>query len=173
MQQSNHKCNIVKKRADDYRNCGATWPECGPTARLVMRPVSSTVESLATKAEARASQSQDEFRWGHSLPGLASGKSCHVRCAPKATELLRRQETTRCATSGHSNRPIGAARDLRIKRVRKSQNRVKFTAGGFGCFARLALYSSTAFNTGPITHSYCAPMLYSSRGSNSILNTLG
>src|ERR1700752_1226205 len=73
---------------------------------------------------------------------------------------------------GHSNRPIGAARDLR-KRVRKSQNRVKFAAGGFGCFARLALYSSTAFNTGPITHSYCAPMLYSSRGSDSILNILG
>ena len=77
------------------------------------------------------------------------------------------------ATSEHSNRPIGAARDVRIKRVRESQNRVKFAAGGFGCFARLALYSSTAFNTGPITHSYCVPMLYSSRGSDSMLKILG
>ena len=48
-----------------------------------------------------------------------------------------------------------------------------FAAGGFGCFARLALYCSTTFSTGPITHSYISPMLCSSRGSDSILNTLG
>ena len=53
------------------------------------------------------------------------------------------------------------------------QNRVMFAAGGFGDLTRLALYSSTAFNAGPITHSYIAPMLYSSRGSDSMLKTLG
>src|SRR5712664_913356 len=54
-----------------------------------------------------------------------------------------------------------------------AQNRVMFAAGGFGDFMRLALYSSTAFSTGPITHSYIAPILCSSRGSDSMLKTLG
>ena len=40
-----------------------------------MRPVSSTVQSLATKAEARAGQSQDEVRWG----SLASDLTCQRR----------------------------------------------------------------------------------------------
>jgi hypothetical protein len=40
-------------------------------------------------------------------------------------------------------------------------------AGAFGSRRRLALYSSTIFNAGLITHSYCAPMLCSSRGSDS------
>src|SRR5229473_8150388 len=93
------------------------------------------------------------------------------RVTPESGHCSIQSACLKGATSGHSNRPIGAASDLRIKRVRQSQKRVKFAAGGFGCFTRLALYSSTAFNTGPITHSYCAPMLYSSRGSDSILNT--
>jgi hypothetical protein len=46
-----------------------------------------------------------------------------------------------------------------------------FAAGGFGLRRTLALYSSTTFNVGPITHSYTAPMLYSSRGSASMLKT--
>ena len=54
-----------------------------------------------------------------------------------------------------------------------AQNRVIFAAGGFGYFATLALYSSTAFNSGPATHSYISPMLRSSRGSASMLKTLG
>ena len=53
------------------------------------------------------------------------------------------------------------------------QNRVMFAAGGFGYFATLALYSPTAFNSGPSTHSYISPMLASSRGSASMLNTFG
>ena len=52
-----------------------------------------------------------------------------------------------------------------------AQNRVMFAAGGFGYFATLALYSPTAFNSGPSTHSYISPMLLSSRGSASMLNT--
>jgi hypothetical protein len=60
------------------------------------------------------------------------------------------------------------------KRVGKTgaQNRVMFAAGGFGNFATLALYSSTA-NRGPAAHSYISPMLCSSRGSASMLKTLG
>ena len=54
-----------------------------------------------------------------------------------------------------------------------AQNRVMFAAGGFGYFATLALYSPTAFNSGPSTHSYISPMLLSSRGSASMLNTFG
>jgi len=53
------------------------------------------------------------------------------------------------------------------------QNRVMFAAGGFGFFARLASYSSTSFNSGPKTQLYISPMLCSSCGSDSILNTLG
>ena len=54
-----------------------------------------------------------------------------------------------------------------------AQNRVMLAAGGFGYFAALALYSSTAFNSGPTTHSYISLMLCSSCGSASMLNTLG
>ena len=53
------------------------------------------------------------------------------------------------------------------------QKRVMFAGGGFGCLGRLALYSSTTFRTGPITQLYISPMLCSSRGSDSMLNTLG
>ena len=43
--------------------------------------------------------------------------------------------------------------------IESSQKRVMFAAGGFGLRRTLALYSSTTFNAGPITHSYTAPML--------------
>ena len=54
-----------------------------------------------------------------------------------------------------------------------SQNFVMFAAGEFGCFASVALYASTVFSTGPMTQLYISPMLCSSRGSDSMLNTLG
>ena len=57
--------------------------------------------------------------------------------------------------------------------LHSTQNRVIFAAGGFGYFATLALYSPTAFSNGPATHSYISPMLCSSRGSDSMLKTLG
>ena len=53
------------------------------------------------------------------------------------------------------------------------QNRVMFAAGGFGYFATLSLYFCTALNNGTATHWYISPMLCSSRGSASMLKTLG
>ena len=61
----------------------------------------------------------------------------------------------------------------RARWVIDAQNRVIFAAGGFGLRATLALYSPTAFSTGPKTKLYISPILYSSYGSASMLNTFG
>ena len=51
---------------------------------------------------------------GSFATGRAGSNSGHVRCAPKATELLRRQETTRCAISGLMRRSKQALFDHRV-----------------------------------------------------------
>jgi hypothetical protein len=66
-----------------------------------------------------------------------------------------------------------AAKSPKQTQAFAAQNFVMFAAGGFGFFARLALYSCTIFSSGPKTQLYNSPMLCSSCGSDSILNTLG
>jgi hypothetical protein len=78
------------------------------------------------------------------------------------------------AIEGFADDPLGFERKPQgFSTSRGHQKRVMFAAGGFGYLRRLALYSSTIFSVGPMTHSYCAPMLCSSRGSDSMLKTLG
>src|SRR5271167_601428 len=69
--------------------------------------------------------------------------------------------------------PEPSTQDPKQTQAFAAQNFVMFAAGGFGFFARLALYSSTIFSSGPKTQLYNSPMLCSSCGSDSMLNTLG
>ena len=123
------------------------------------------------------------------VPALATERTMPLRCESLEPPMSQMGQNPKIFLGALCLHPPGADMMRRVVRCSSSatllsslhptrnettnQKRVMFAGGGFGYLRRLALYSSTTLSVGPITHSYIVPMLRSSRGSASMLKTLG